>query len=78
MKKTLTKIIEKINDLPVAKRQIRQIAKNPSVAYYYAYHVIGGRFPEAEPTIAKDPTWAYGYARSVLKKPRSEAGIYEL
>ena len=39
-------------------------AKN---AYLYAKDVIKGRFPEAEPVIAKDAGWACYYALYVIK-----------
>ena len=33
MKKMLTKIIEKINGTPLAKKQLRELAKDPEGAY---------------------------------------------
>lgn len=44
------------------------IAQNGQVAYLYAFRIIHGPFPEAEPEIAKLPSWAVKYARFVLKK----------
>ena len=35
--------------------------------YRYAYHVVRGRWPEAEPYIKKDPYWTYFYAKDVIK-----------
>ena len=45
-------------------------------AYFYAIN-IKGRWPEAEPIIAKDPRWAYNYARDVIKGrwPEGEPAI---
>ena len=39
----------------------------PRVAYEHAKDVIGGRFPEAEAAIAKDPDSAVDYARDVIE-----------
>ena len=46
---------------------------DPSAASSYADSVIGGRWPEAEPTIMTDAFAAAGYAHSVLKGPWPEA-----
>ena len=45
----------------------------PESAYKYAKDVLKGRFPEAEPFIAKDPEYAYLYAKDVLKGRFTEA-----
>jgi len=39
----------------------------------YAFDVIQGRFPEAEPVIAKSLQWAYDYAESIIKGRFPEA-----
>ena len=57
--KILTKIIEKINETPVAKAEFRKIAERPESAYEYARDVIGGQWPDAEPIIAKRPELAF-------------------
>jgi len=76
MKKTLAKIIEKINDLPVAKAEFRKIAKDPERAYEYARDVIGGRWSEAEKYIAKNPNCAIDYAKDVIGGRWPEAEKY--
>lgn len=43
--------------------------------YWYARDVIGERWLEAEPIIAKDELSAFAYARNVIKGPWPEAGI---
>ena len=49
----------------------------PEIAYHYALHVIGGRWPEAEPEIRKNSVWACLYARYVIKGrwPEGELAI---
>jgi len=37
---------------------------------------VGSRWPEAEPIMTKDPEWAYGYARGILKGRFPEAEPY--
>jgi len=49
--------------------------QDPELASLYAIKVIGGRWPEAEPVIAKDSESASLYARYILKGPWPEAGI---
>lgn len=39
----------------------------PERLYYYAKRLIKGRWPEAEPVIAKQADWAYCYAVDVIK-----------
>ena len=39
-----------------------QTMKDPESAYLYARDVIKGRWAEAEPTIMKDPKYAYEYS----------------
>jgi len=50
--------------------------KDPKAAYWYAYQIIKGRWPEAEPVIMKDPEYAYYYASDVIKGRWSEAEPY--
>ena len=47
----------------------------PYWAYWYALHIIKGRWPEAEATIMTSPEWSYRYARHVIKDrwPEAEA-----
>jgi hypothetical protein len=47
--------------------------KDPYDAQAYATQVIGGRWPEAEPTIATEPYSAVDYALFVIKGPWPEA-----
>ena len=46
-------------------------------AYWYALHIIKGRWPEAEATIMTSSYWAYWYAYNVIKGrwPEAEAII---
>ena len=55
----------------------KEVAKDPMLAYDYAYDVIQGRFPEGEAVIAKDQLLAYRYARDVIQGrfPEGEAVI---
>ena len=39
---------------------------DPKLAYYYARHIIKGRWKEGEEAIRRDPRWAYLYARDVI------------
>lgn len=48
-------------------------AKDASIAYEYARDIIKGRWPQAEPFIAKSPSNAYFYVVSVLKHRWPEA-----
>lgn len=45
----------------------RAALKSPTAASVYAHSVIGGRWPEAEPVIARDAQCAYLYARYLIK-----------
>lgn len=54
-------IVELLN-LPIDKA----ILKNSESAFYFAFDVINGRWPEAEPYIMKNPEWAYNYANDVI------------
>jgi hypothetical protein len=40
---------------------------DPQSAYYYAKHIIKGRWEQGEAIIATDPDWAYWYAYYVIK-----------
>jgi hypothetical protein len=42
----------------------------------YAFNIVGGRWPKAEPFIMKDPQWAYWYALNILKGVWPEAEQY--
>lgn len=44
------------------------IIRKPESAFYYARGVIGGRWPEAEPTIMKDAGFASWYAEFILRR----------
>jgi hypothetical protein len=48
----------------------------PETLYRYAYNVIKGRWPEAEPYIMKDYIWAYCYALDVIGGRWPEAEPY--
>ena len=50
---------------PPTKRELT----DPEMAFGYAKYVLKGRFPEAEPAIAKDPTWAEKY---LIRFPESK------
>jgi hypothetical protein len=52
-----------------------RIIKDANLAYEYAQSVIKGRWPEAEPVIAKEPhwAWAYNYAKNVIQGRWPEA-----
>ena len=50
--------------------------QDPQHACAYAYQVIKGRWPEAEPYIMKDPLHAYEYAKYVIKDRWPEAEPY--
>ena len=84
MKKTLAKIIEKINETPVAKAEFRAMLNHPledNIHYYmmllkYARKVFRGRWPDAEPIIIKNPILAYWYAKDVIGGPWPEAEKY--
>ena len=56
---------------------IKAIASDPNCAYYYARHVIKGRFPEGEKAIASVPYYAYSYAYFISKGrwPEGEKAI---
>jgi hypothetical protein len=59
---------------PPTKRELT----DPHDAYFYAEEKLRmGRFPEGEAAIAKDPYWAYQYARHIIKGrwPEAEATI---
>jgi len=45
---------------------LEQHKDSPEDLYYYAKDIIGGRWPEAEPTIMIDPYCAYLYSRIVI------------
>jgi len=44
---------------------VRAVAKDPELAYEYAYNVLEGPFPLGEPAIATSAEWSYDYARYV-------------
>ena len=50
---------------------VKAVASDSKWAYYYARHIINGRWPEGEKAIASDPHWAYlyayGYALDIIK-----------
>ena len=50
----------------VLEPEIGPISGITNLAYGYARDVIKGRWPEAEPEIAKDPGLAYRYARDIM------------
>jgi hypothetical protein len=50
-----------------------KILKDPVLAKYYAQHVLGGRWPEAEKVILNNPVVAKNYARDVIKGRWPEA-----
>ena len=52
------------------------IKKLPYYAFLYAFYVIKGRWPEAEPYIKTRPFAAYSYARDVVKGQWLEAEPY--
>jgi len=56
---------------------IRAVASDPNCAYYYARHVIKGRWPEGEKVIASVPYYAYRYALYTIKDrfPEGEKAI---
>jgi len=43
------------------------ISKDTHYSYYYALHVIKGKFELGEPAISKDAGYSYYYARYVIK-----------
>ena len=45
--------------------------KNPTLSYLYSKNVIKGRWPEAEPVIAKDPYWKNMYSKEIIKGLRT-------
>ena len=49
----------------------------PYWAYWYALHIIKGRWPEAEATIMTSPEWSYWYALDVIRGrwPEGEEAI---
>lgn len=49
----------------------------PGATFLYARDVLKGRWPEAEPLIARDPMCSYLYARDVIKGrfPEGEPAI---
>lgn len=59
------------------------ITKSSVLAFCYAVFVMQGRrFTEGEPVIMKDPSWAYKYAKDIIKgrwvdigKPEAEEHI---
>ncbi len=74
-KEILNYIVDKLEAKPWPEAE-PIIAKNPAMAYRYAYHILKKqRWPEAEPYIAKsnNPYYAYHYAADVLKEPWPEA-----
>lgn len=44
-----------------------KVSDDPKDSYDYALHVVGGRWPEGEPTILTDKQWIQPYARNVIK-----------
>jgi hypothetical protein len=51
----------------ISKDLERIIIKDPEWAYFYACHIIGGRWKEAENIISTDSYWAYIYAGNIIK-----------
>jgi hypothetical protein len=49
------------------------LKKSPMLCYLYAYHVLKGRWIEAEPNIMMDSWQAYNYARDIIKDRWIEA-----
>jgi len=45
----------------------------PYWAYWYAFNIIKGRWPEAEATIMTSPQWAFWYSYNVIKGRWPEA-----
>ena len=60
-------------DLEPIKHIIRV---TPELAYYYAEHIVGGRWDEGEPCIIHIPDRAYLYARDIIGGPWPEAEPY--
>ncbi len=58
-------------------QQLKNIASNPELAYWYAKYIIKGRFPEGEKAIASNPDYAYLYAKNIIKGrfPEGEKAI---
>jgi len=52
---------------------LEQHKDNPRELYLYARDVVIGRWPEAEPTIMKDPEYAHYYSRYVTGERWPEA-----
>jgi hypothetical protein len=46
---------------------LEKFGKDPGYAFDYAYHIIKGRWIEAEEIIKKDPRYAYCYAYHIIK-----------
>ena len=51
---------------------VKAVASDSKWAYFYAYGIIEGRFPEGEKAIASDQRYAYGYARYIINGRWSE------
>ena len=49
------------------------LEKNSHDLYFYAKDIIKGRWPEAEPLIMTDLTWAFYYARNIINGRWPEA-----
>ena len=67
-----------MNNAPTIPTTARNVSSRTAKdAYYYAYNVIEGRWPEAEATIMRDSYYAYQYAHNVIKGrwPEAEAEI---
>ncbi len=62
---------------PANAQQLKNIASNPELVYWYAITIIKGRFTEGEQAIASDPNDAYLYAKYVIKGrfPEGEPAI---
>ena len=56
---------------------VKAVASDSKWAYYYARHIINGRWPEGEKAIASSPDWAYYYAHDIIKGrfPEGEKAI---
>ena len=72
--------LQELHRCQMISRRVREAVKrHPRWAYHYAYHIIKGRWPEAEAVIATDPKWASYYASRILGErwPEAEATISE-
>ena len=71
-----------VNDEITSLKQYRLLLQpiekeitSPESACEYARNVIGGRWPEAEPTIKKNQQWAYYYAKHIINGDESDGRI---